>query len=320
MENTNSPELLEQPVPIVSSEEHLSMQLAPPVIDRDLRLSAEFPAGPPKPIPRYRVSSAFIQVALEKGTVTRKDVIDYLLEHRVGRRAAIAGLEEQLHTGGFALRAAQAQSFAGTIIAPAPTKRLIKSNREPVTLPPPRLVTPEERLVADQQRAADMLRRHPGTVALARLVPRELLTNLQRGFIEMLDPSSLAAALVPLKDSAYGNVPYQRRIIGHHHHMLNILANDTVKVCGTWELPLNDEEILITNVLLTFGKYGLITAALDKAGITNPGLAMNALRRKLNINGHRIISKDRYRLVPVQILGPMPSTVWIKDERLPSRN
>ncbi len=319
MENTKPATHTERPDLIIPLVEHAPLQFGPPIIERDLRLSAEAPAAPSALIPSYRITSALIQVALEQGSVTKKGVIDFLVKRRVSRQEAIDGLKAHVYMDNFAYVAAQAQDYAKTIVAPEPTKRRPKFNRESVTLPPQRTVTPEERQSISERRVTDIIHQHPGTVALAQLVPSDLLTNLQRGFIEMLDPINLSTALVPLEDSAYWDVPFQPRLNGRHQHAIKILADDTVRVCGIGELALSREEILITNVLLTFGKYGLISAALDKAGIVKPRQAMNSLRHKLNTGGHGVITKERYGSAPINVLGPVPSMVWIKDLRLPAQ-
>lgn len=271
-------------------------------------------------IPRYRIASAYIQVALVKDNFTKKDVVDYLLERGVSRQDANEGLRAHVYLGDYALRAAQARDAASRIIMPLPTKRP-KFERQAVTLPPQRVVTPAERQLAAVQPAIDNRHRFPGTVMVGSQVPPELLTKMQRGFIAMLEPSSLAAAIVPLEDTAYSGIvyPHIRREPGQRNlrHDLNILADDTVRVCGMKDVVLDDEETLIVNILLTFGKFGLMTSALGEAGITQPWHAMKALRHKLNHNAHGVINKFLLGTVPVDVLGPAPAQVRIKDMRSP---
>ncbi len=281
----------------------------------------EAAATAPDIIPRYRIASAYIQVALVKDNFTKKDVVDYLLERGVSRQDANEGLRAHVYLGNYALRAAQAGDAASRIIMPQPTKRP-KFDRQAVTLPPQRVVTPAERQAAiAAQPAIDDRHWFPGTVMVGSQVPPELLTNMQRGFIAMLEPSSLASALVPLEDTAYSGIvyPHIRHQPGQRNlrHDLNILADDTVRVCGMKDVVLDDEETLIVNILLTFGKFGLMTSALSEAGISQPWHAMKALRHKMNRNAHGVINKYLLGTVPVNVLGPAPAQVRIKDMRSP---
>lgn len=329
MENATGPFLSEQSRPQLQPTEATAPRFEAVAENQALNLEPmlllnqrpiEAAAAAPNIIPRYRIASAYIQVTLAKGNASKKDVVDYLLERGVSRQDANEGLRAHVYLGDYALRAAQARDAASRIVMPQPTKRP-KFTRQAVTLPPQRVVTPAERQAAVAQTALDDRRQFPGTVMLGSQVPPELLTNMQRGFIAMLEPSSLAAALVPLEDTAYSGIvyPHIRHQPGQRsqRHDLNILADDTVRVCGMKDVVLDDEETLIVNILLTFGKFGLMTSALSEAGIAQPWHAMKALRHKMNRNAHGVINKYLLGTVPVNVLGPAPAQVRIKDMRSP---
>ncbi|GEM_PF-6870976 len=271
------------------------------------------PSAPPAP--RHKVISAYIQVALEKGYVTENDVIIYLSEHRVGKANARRSIK--LHLGSHALFAGKAAARAREIVPPLPTPERSKPKKNVVTVGPPPGHSRAEVARVSGPSQFDESTKFAGGVVMATLVTPELLISLNRQCVKMLDPEALSAAIVPLEDTPYGDDLFIRPMkIPHiHRHSLSVLSDDTLTICGGKETVLNEEERLLFNILLTFGKFGVMPLALNETGISAPYSAMGKLRTKINTHGFGIIRKQGTGELRTDTLLPNPALIRFHDKR-----
>ena len=153
---------------------------------------------------------------------------------------------------------------------------------------------------------------------LASLVPPELLISLNQQLVKMLEPETLSAAIVPLEDTPYGDDSFIRpmKLVAHiHRHGLRVLSDDTLTICGGDEIILDEDERLLFNILLTFGKFGVMPLALNETGISAPDSVMGKLRTKFNTHGYGIIRKQGVGTLRTHTLLPNPALIRFRDNR-----
>ena len=250
-----------------------------------LATAFEEPVGPPvTALPRHKLVSAYIQVAIAKGLVSERDVVIYLRDRQIDEADAHQSIKR--HLGGHDL-------FADETIQAEATRSSEPGRRQATT-------------------------KFTGNIMLARVVPPELLMSLQRRFVNLLDSESLAAAIVPIADTPYGDGAYvrkMRRIPLIHRHSLNVLSDDTLRICGDQEVVLNEDERLVFNTLLTFGEFGVVPAALDQMGLGAPSNVLKALRTKLNTHGDGVVGKQFIGTIHTHVLQPNPVMIRLRDRR-----
>jgi len=266
-------------------------------------------------LPRHRVASAYIQVALEKGEVSERDVLDYLHSPHIG--TAVARTAINFYFGSHEHHAKEATLNAKQIVVPPPTPK----RRRPKKIEQSSSPVPSSPFEQANRPAKPTPPPEPPRFArkdlTAATAPPEILLYLHRKLVTELGPATLAAAIARIEDTPYGDDIYARKmeLPGHHRHSINVLSDDTLKVCDQPDITLGEDERLIFNILLMFGRFGVVRQALDATGIKAPNKVLKGLRHRVNTHSAGIINVQRVSGARTDVLQHNPRAIRFLDTR-----
>lgn len=260
-------------------------------------------APPPKKelvvIPKHRVVSAYVLTAFEKGEFRRKDVVDRLYQGGASRGAANKSIN--IHIGSHADFYTRAQQIAGNINWDALTKPTRPKKAKTVFQARP--VSEEARQSAREEWFKTDAK-FAGRQSLSEIISDDDLIELQHMLIKDLDFDHLAAALLPLAETAFAEQEPEQHFIDYdgkrrHKHKVALASRVSVKVCGGNKLPTGDEERVVFNILMLLGSVGVSPEALALAGLEHSSKTLKSLQSQVNRDSHFAVSQQRNRSIKV---------------------